>query len=208
MTLPRRPRLAALLAAGVGLLAAASLRDWLFSGIHRFYVDQRLNDATAAAARQRFAVEDGLVQPQIVAVADERLVFPVPRWTAQELRLRATGTRRALVEVAGLAEDDGARVVLARGEVASGAVEVVAPLPSWVRRLELSNQGPVTWRDPRVVSRPVLWPWLLGLGTVWLVVRLGNAAPARRPPSRVLLAGLTAAGTTGLCAAVLEVGLR
>lgn len=206
---PPVPRLRAFLAAGLCLLAGAALRDWLYAGTRRLYVDQRLNAEEPANARQRFVVEAGRVQPEILAPRHGRLVFAVPRWPTSELRLAAATSGRATLEIAGLDEDGRGRRVLARHEVA-GSMDVVQDVPRWARRLELSNQEPVTWRDPRVVGRPWLWPWAVALAAVWLALRLraGPGAAPAGPPPRPVLAGLTAVGTAGLCAAVLEAGLR
>jgi hypothetical protein len=201
-----------LLVAGQGLLALSLVRQWLYVGTYRLYLDLRQAEATALArARQRFDLRDGRVQPQILTAEDERLSFPVDFPWPSRLRLEAVPVGQATIEIA--IAQGGARRTLHRRTL-SEAAEIDQPLPPINGRLELINQGEVRWSDPRVVKEPALAPRLVGLLALLAISGLWW----RRPPApalalapwarRALLGGLTATVTACLCLAVLEVGLR
>ena len=202
-----------LLLAAQCLLALSLLRQWLYAGTYRLYLDKRRASEVAApaSARERFALRGGRVDPQILTTEDERLSFPIDFAWPTELRFQALPSRRATIEIAIVQR--GARRTLYRRTL-SEATEIAQPLPPTTGVLELANQGELRWSDPRLVQEPDVAPWLVGLVALLALtgLRAGRAAPTalpRAPWARTaVLGGLTAAITAGLCLAVLEVGLR
>jgi hypothetical protein len=202
-----------LLALGQCLLALSLIRDWLYVGTYRLYLDNRLEPGPSVPtlARQRFEIRGGRVEPQILSSEDERLAFPVDFPWPSQLRLRAVPSVQATVEIA-IVEQGIRRTLLRR--TLSEAAEILQRLPPTTGLLELANQGELRWTDPRVVTEPDMPPRLFGL---LVLVALAGVRAGRPPPHAqalapwarsALLGGLTAAIAVSLCLGVLEVGLR
>jgi hypothetical protein len=188
------------------VLAFGLLRQWLYVGTYRFYVDDR-----GGSARQRFDLRDGRVEPQILATEDGRLSFPLDSPLPSRLRLRAVPVGRATLEIALV--EPGARRTLYRRTL-SEAVEIAQELPPTRGLLEMANQGELRLSDPRVVEEPVATPRLLGLLVLGLI--MAPWAAWARPPilprtpwaRTALLGAVTAAVGAGLALGALEVALR
>jgi hypothetical protein len=195
---------ASLPALGALLLGASLAHDWLNAETRRLYLEKRRATGEAVAARQRFVVREGRVEPQILAAGAERLVFEVdPRGTT-DLRFGADPGAPGRIEVA--VSRAGTRRVLARHDLSSTRHGVVVPLPAGPGLLELTNEGPVTWLDPRLVRTPRWWPRLMGMALL-----AGLALHARTPRRRLgrpALAAITTALTVGLGVGALEASLR
>jgi hypothetical protein len=194
------------------LLAFSLLKQWLFVGTYRLYLDKRSEPSTSfsARARQRFDLRDGRVQPQILTTEDERLSFPVDFPWRSRLHLRAVPAGRATIEIAIV--DKGARRTLCHRMV-SADTEISQPLPPMSGVLELANQGELRWSDPRLVRELDIAPSLCGMIFLALIGFSAGTPPAltlpRAPWARTaVLGGLTAAISSSLCLAVLELGLR
>jgi hypothetical protein len=201
-----------LVAVGQCLLALSLLRQWLFVGTYRLYLDKRSEPSTslAARARQRFDLRNGRVQPQILTSEDERLSFPVDFKWRSRLHLRAVPAGRATIEIAIVAK--GTRRTLCQRTLFADT-EIAQPLPPVTGILELANQGELRWSDPRLVRELDIAPSLLGMALLAFAGLWAGTRPAltlpRSPFSRTLVLGaLTAAITASLCLAVLELGLR
>lgn len=197
-----------LLVLGLGLIALGLLRQWLYVGTYRFFVDER---GGSTWARQRFDLRDGRVEPQILVNEDGRLSFPLDSPVPSLLRLRAVPAGRATLEIALV--ENGARRRLYRRTL-SQEVEIAQPLPATRGLLEMVNQGELRLSDPRLVQEPVGTAWLLGLLALGLLVTpwatrawrpsLPRAAWARA----ALLGSATAAVGVGLALPTLELALR
>jgi hypothetical protein len=202
-----------LLVLGQCVLALSLIREWLYVGTYRLYLDKRLEPATSGPglARQRFEVRGGQVEPQILPTEAERLSFPVDFPWPSQLRLRVVPSGQATVEIAVV--EQGIRRTLCRRTL-SEEVEITQPLPPTAGLLELANQGELRWSDPRVVKEPDVSARLLGLLALLTLagVRAGRhslQARSRAPWARTALLGsLTAAIAVSLCLGALEVGLR
>lgn len=190
------------------MLALGLLRQWLYVGTYRLYVDDGVG---SARARQRFDLRDGRVEPQILITEDGRLSFPLDSPLPSRLRLRAAPASRATLEI--VLVEPGARRTLYRRTL-SQAVEIAQPLPPTRGRLEVANQGELQLSDPRVVQEPVATPRLLGLLALGLLMVLWGAwdrppVLPRAPWARTALLGaVTVAVGASLALAALEVGLR
>jgi hypothetical protein len=203
-----------LLTLGQCAIGLVLIWQWLCASTYRLYLDERQapKAATSAFARQRFEVRGGRVEPQILATEEEHLSFPVASPWPSQLRVRAVPSGRATVEIA-VVEHDARRTLFRR--TLSEATEITQPLPPTAGVLELTNRGEVRWSDARVVQDLRTWPWLLGLvGLLGLTgyrvagrAHLGVTPEANRGRT-FLFGGITAAISTILCLAVLEVGLR
>jgi GDSL-like Lipase/Acylhydrolase family len=201
-----------LLAAGQCALAISLAWQWLCVSTHRLYLDERRAPVSAPVlARQRFDVSGGRVAPQIVATGNERLAFPVDFRRPSELDLRVVPRSQATFEIAIV--EQGKRRILQRATV-SEAADIAQALPATSGVLELANEGPLLWSDPRVVQGTDVGPTLLGLLALLALagLRVGKLVPLSFPQAAwarsALLCGLTAGITAALCLVVLEVGLR
>ena len=145
-------------ALGVQLLLAVSVaKQWLFVGTYRFYLDGRSEPTSSIAPRasQRFDIEGGRVEPQILATEDDRLSFPVAFPWRSSLEVRAVPVGRATVEIAVV--ERGHRLILSRRSLAEPA-DITLPLPPITGQLELVNEGALRWSDPRVVQQAAVNP--------------------------------------------------
>jgi hypothetical protein len=186
---------------GALLVAVAFGNGWLRAATYRLYLEK--SAAQPGSARQRFVIDAGRVQPQVVATSNETLVFPWGHPGNAELLYGAVGAAPATVQVAAI--QHGMRWVLARHPVAPGSTNTVR-VPEGTTAIELSNHGAVTWLDPRVVREAPLWPPGAGILTI-----AGATIVARRcyrSHRRPVIVALAAAVSMALAAGVLEAGLR
>ena len=201
-----------LLAAVQCVLAVSLAWQWLCVSTHRLYLDERRPPVSApVAARQRFDVHGGRVKPQIVSTENERLSFPLDFRRPSELDLRVVPRRQAGFEIAIV--ERGSRRILQRGTLTEPA-DITQPLPATNGVLELANEGPLLWSDPRVVQGADVGPTVFALLVLLVLAGLqaGRLVPLSFPQSAwartALLGGLTAAITAALCLVFLEVALR
>lgn len=201
-----------LLAAGQCALAISLTWQWLCVSTHRLYLDERRAPASAPVrARQRFDVLGGRVKPQIVVTENERLSFPLDSRRRSELYLQVIPRRQASFEIAVV--ERGVRRILRRGTLAEAA-DIAQSLPVTNGVLELANEGPLLWSDPRVVRGVDGGRTLLAvLGLLALAgLCAGRVVPLSLPQAawarNALMSGLTASITAALCLVLLEVGLR
>ena len=201
-----------LLAAVQCVLAVSLAWQWLCVSTHRLYLDeQRAPVSAPVAARQRFDVFGGRVKPQIVSTESERLSFPLDSRKASELNLRVVPRPRASFEIALV--ERGSRRILKRGMLTEAA-DIAQPLPATNGVLELANEGPLLWSDPRVVQGADVGPTLVALLALLALAGLqaGRLVPLSFPQAAwartALLGGLTAGITTVFCLVFLEIGLR
>jgi len=201
-----------LIAAVQCALAISVAWQWLCVSTHRLYLDERrAPESEPVRARQRFDVLGGRVKPQIVSTENERLSFPLDFRGTSELDLRVVPRRQASFEIAIV--ERGSRRVLHRGTLTEAA-DIVQPLPATNGVLELANEGPLLWSDPKVVQGGDVGPTLFVLLALlaFAGVRTGRLVPLSFPQAArartAVLGGLTAAVTASLCLVLLEVGLR
>jgi lysophospholipase L1-like esterase len=200
-----------LLVAGQCALAVSLAWQWLCVSTHRLYLDERRAPVSApVGARQRFDVLGGRVKPQIVSTENERLSFPLDFRRPSELDLRVVPRRQASFEIAIV--EGGSRRILQRGTLTEAA-DIAQPLPATNGVLELANEGPLLWSDPRVVQGADVGPTLFALVVLIIAgLQAGRLVPLAFPQTAwartALLGGLTACITTALCLAFLEIGLR
>jgi hypothetical protein len=201
-----------LLAAGQCALAVSLAWQWLCVSAHRLYLDERRAPVSAPVlALQRYDVFGGRVTPQIVSTQDERLSFPLDARRPSRLELRAVPRHRASFEIAIV--ERGSRRILRRGTLTEAA-DIAEPLPATNGVLELANDGPLVWSDPRVVLGTNWGPTLLAFLGLLTLARLstGRLVPVSLPRAAwaraAVMRGLTACVTAALCLVVLEAGLR
>ncbi|MFI4944146.1 MAG: hypothetical protein ACHP85_12825 [Burkholderiales bacterium] len=201
-----------LLVAGQCALVVSLAWQWLCVSTHRLYLDDRRAPVSApVAARQRFDVLGGRVKPQIVSTENERLSFPLDFRTPSELDLRVVPRRQAGFEIAIV--ERGSRRILQRGTLTEAA-DITLPLPATNGVLELANEGPLLWSDPRVVQGANVEPTLFAILALLALAGLqaGRLVPLSFPQApwarTALLGGLTASITTVFCLVFLEIGMR
>jgi hypothetical protein len=201
-----------LLAAVQCVLAVSLAWQWLCVSTHRLYLNERRAPVSAPVqARQRFDVHGGRVKPQIVSTENERLSFPLDFRRPSELDLRVVPRRQAGFEIAIV--ERGSRRILQRGTLTEPA-DIAQPLPATNGVLELTNEGPLLWSDPRVVQGADVGPTAFALLVLMALAGLqaGRLVPLSFPQAAwartALLGGLTAGITAALCLVFLEVGLR
>lgn len=196
-----------LLALVVGALAFVLIRQWLYVGTYRFFVDER---ASSASARQRFDLRDGRVEPQVLVTEDGRLSFPLESSLPSRLHLRAVPATRATLEIAVL--EHGLRRMLYRRTL-SEPVDIAQPLPPVRGLLEIATRGEFRLSDPRLVQEPVTTPWLVvllasALGAALWSARAAPVLPRARWARTLVLGGATAAFAVGLILTASELALR
>ena len=196
------------------VLALSVTKQWLFVGTYRFYLDRRSEAAssTAARARQRFDIVAGRVEPQILTTDDDRLSFPVAFPWPSQLEVRAVPVGRATLEIAIV--ERGQRLTLSRRSLAQPA-DITLRLPPVTGQLELVNEGPVRWSDPRVVQQTTVTPdlalllVLAVLQGLWLARHQGGSSLLGPGMGRsAFLGALSALVSVSVCLAVVELGLR
>ena len=195
---------ASLPALGVLVLGASLAHDWLNAETRRLYLEKRRATPETVAARQRFVVREGRIEPQILAAGAERLVFEVDSRGLTDLRFGADPGASARIEVA--VNRAGTRRVLARHDLSTTLHDAVVPLPAGPALLELTNDGDVTWLDLRLVRQPRWWPRLLGMAAM-AAFGLRARTPHRRL-GRPALAAITTLLALGLGGGALEASLR
>lgn len=196
-----------LLALVLGALSFVLLRQWLYVGTYRFFVDER---ASGAWARQRFDLREGRVEPQVLVTEDGILSFTLESSLPSRLHLRAVPVTRATLELTVL--ERGLRRTLYRRTL-SEPVDIAQPLPPVLGLLEIATRGELRLSDPRLVQEPVATPWLVALlacalGAALLSARAPPVLPRARWARTLVLGGLTAGFAGALALAGSEIALR
>src|SRR5947208_12453964 len=144
----RRWLLAALVIAQVSIVLLI-IRNWFYVTTYRLFLDQRVEDVHRSTAVQRFEVDERRILPQIATRDAERIAFAsaINRPSTIHVGVRADDRARYEVHFRHGGRDD----LLARGDAASSALAVAAPVPAGPGVIELVGDRALTWIDPHLV---------------------------------------------------------
>jgi lysophospholipase L1-like esterase len=162
-------------------------------------------------ARQQFEVRGSRVEPEIVALGNENISFPVDIPWPSQILVRAAPGGKADIEIA-VVEEGTRRILLSRRLFRPA--DIALSMPPVKGNLEFVNRGDVRWTDPRVEHDLAVVPWLLGLTCILAITGWGTrrfSFPSgldRSRPRTPFVGVFTAVVSTILSLACLEVGLR
>lgn len=127
---------------------------WLYVTTHRFYLEDRSDDAKQGTSWQHFVVEKDAVVPQIITRNDARLAFDLDLTKTSVLSFGAKSTSSGGYEIY-LVSGGIKRLLFADHfqDRLSPSVYHSAFLPSGKLRLEIYSHGAVTWNDLRAITQ-------------------------------------------------------
>ena len=173
------------------VLALLVLKNWLYAGTYRLYVEDRVAPSPEDGMMwQQFNVLDKRVVPQIFTEGTALMRFPVRFRSASALLVTATSTDEADYEV-NLFEA-GSRRLLHRRRIEGQKVDRIL-LPGGSGVLEISSHGSVVWSDLRVVHGGPIMPYLaafiIALAASLMLLRTdkGRSLPDPRGRRKILL---------------------